>query len=70
MASAGGEVKTVVTIALERAGMTVRRVTAGDDTPTCTPTRRRCAGRGSRGAGRAVVVSVGSGTIADIGKGA
>jgi glycerol-1-phosphate dehydrogenase [NAD(P)+] len=68
MASAGGEVKTVVTIALQRAGMTVRRVTVGDEHANvhADPLTLRRAATACAGAG--VVLSVGSGTVADIGK--
>jgi glycerol-1-phosphate dehydrogenase [NAD(P)+] len=68
MASAGGEVKTLLTAALAAAGMTVRRVTVGDehaDVRADALTLRRAAAACS---GAGVVLSVGSGTVADIGK--
>jgi glycerol-1-phosphate dehydrogenase [NAD(P)+] len=68
MASAGGEVKTLLTAALATAGMTVRRVTVGDehaDVRADALTLRRAAAACS---GAGVVLSVGSGTVADIGK--
>ena len=68
MASAAGEVKAYVSGALEGAGMTVRQVTLGDaqaNVHADALTLRRAA---TAAAGAGVVVSVGSGTIADIGK--
>jgi glycerol-1-phosphate dehydrogenase [NAD(P)+] len=68
MASAAGEVKAYVAGALEAAGLAVRHVTLGDahaNVHADPLTLRRGA---SEAAGASVVVSVGSGTIADIGK--
>jgi glycerol-1-phosphate dehydrogenase [NAD(P)+] len=68
MASAAGEVKAFVAGALHDAGMSVRHVTLGDeraDVHADTLTLRHAA---AAAAGVGVVVSVGSGTIADIGK--
>ena len=68
MAGAAGEVKAYVAAALEAAGMTVRPVTLGDERANVHAdalTLRRAA---TAAAGAGVVVSVGSGTIADIGK--
>ena len=68
MAGAAGEVKAYVAGALESAGMTVRQVTLGDERANVHAdalTLRRAA---TAAAGAGVVVSVGSGTIADIGK--
>jgi glycerol-1-phosphate dehydrogenase [NAD(P)+] len=68
MAGAAGEVKAYVAAALEGAGITVRQVTLGDERANVHAdalTLRRAA---TAAAGAGVVVSVGSGTIADIGK--
>ena len=68
MAGAAGEVKAFVAGALTGAGMTVRHVTLGDeraDVHADALTLRRAT---TAAAGAGAVVSVGSGTIADIGK--
>jgi glycerol-1-phosphate dehydrogenase [NAD(P)+] len=68
MAGANGEVKESVAAALRAAGLTVTLVTVGDDDarPHVDPETLADATRESMGA--AVLVSVGSGTVADIAK--
>ena len=68
MEGAGSEVKEGIERALERSGIRVRRVTVGDgearvhaDAETIDIASAGCAGSG-------LIVSVGSGTVADVGK--
>jgi glycerol-1-phosphate dehydrogenase [NAD(P)+] len=68
MAAAGGEVKTIVVARLRRAGLPVRRVTVGDAQADAHADLATLEQARLAGAGASVLLSVGSGTVADIGK--
>jgi glycerol-1-phosphate dehydrogenase [NAD(P)+] len=68
MAAVAGEVKATVTNALSAAGMAVRRVTLGDEMARSHADAGTLDRAVAETAGASVVVSVGSGTVVDIGK--
>jgi glycerol-1-phosphate dehydrogenase [NAD(P)+] len=68
IAGARGEVKAVVAAALGSAGMTVREVVLGDERADVHADSRTLARAVCDSAGAGLVLSVGSGTIVDIGK--
>ena len=68
MAGATGEVKAAVAAALGTAGMSVRDVVLGDERADVHADPRTLARAVGESAGAGLVVSVGSGTIVDIGK--
>lgn len=68
MAAQDGEVKEVVTAQLQAAGVPVRQVRMGDDHFEVHADPETIDAACERSAGSTVLVSVGSGTVADIGK--
>jgi glycerol-1-phosphate dehydrogenase [NAD(P)+] len=68
MAALAGEVKASVSSALNAAGMAVRRVTLGDEHARSHADAGTLERAAAQSAGASVVVSVGSGTVVDIGK--
>ena len=68
MATVAGEVKATVINALSAAGMAVRRVTLGDELGRSHADAQTLDRAAIHTAGACVVVSVGSGTVVDIGK--
>ncbi len=68
MAATGGELKAGVVAALVQAGLPVRRVTVGDEHAETHADLETIDAAAAAADGAGVLVSVGSGTVADIGK--